>query len=201
MFGSAARSKEDSMSDPPIKVEVEPLSPKQQEIEEEWAKHWRKVSQELPLQSMGRIEDAARQIIGLTGTLQGLFLAVFAFSDLRTRVERPWNLLFLIPVGLWIASLICATRVFVPREWSGANRNDLDEQAWEDLRTAVEHAVAWKQTRLKMAHYLLIASYIAVLLLIGVWLVALPKQPPLSPTQFVLLTPTPAQSGLATPIP
>src|SRR5918911_55382 len=75
---------------------------------------------EAPVQAITRIEDAAKQLVTLTGLLQGLYFAVFAFSGLHDRITNRWLLLFAtLPVGLWLVSLCCATLVFVPRVRQG----------------------------------------------------------------------------------
>ncbi len=84
--------------------------------------YWRKVGDSAPVDAITRIEEAAKQLIGLTGALQGLYLAVFAFSDLRKQIggllvpALSWIiwLIFLLPIVMWLISLFCATMVFVP---------------------------------------------------------------------------------------
>src|SRR6266702_5738549 len=94
----------------------------QEQMAQNTIEYWRKVSDEAPVQALIRAEDAAKQLIGLTGALQGLYLAVFAFSDLRKQIGELhvpalglliW-MVFLLPIVLWLFSLLCATQVFVP---------------------------------------------------------------------------------------
>lgn len=175
----------------PRTVEATPYTAEQEAIEKTWAEYWRKASQELPLQSIARVEDAARQMIALTGSLQGLFLAVVAFSDLRNQLRGFEALAFLVPVLLWMGSLWFATQVFVPRERQGANRNDLRPEAWEELRETVEDALKEKQRLLNRAHALLLASYVVAVVLMGYWLVNAPPPSEPPPANVVVLTPTP----------
>src|SRR5207237_976078 len=58
----------------------------QVQMAKDTADYWRKVSDEAPVEALTRVEEAAKQLIGLTGALQGLYLAVFAFSDLRKQI-------------------------------------------------------------------------------------------------------------------
>src|SRR5215468_595379 len=95
----------------------------EEKILEGMTEHWRKVWNEAPVQALARVEDAARQMIVITTSLQGLYVAIFAFSAIRTQVMATSGgilgililLLFFTPVVCWLLSLFHATRVFVPR--------------------------------------------------------------------------------------
>src|SRR5690242_19027461 len=94
-----------------------PPSIEQEKIINATADHWRKIGNEAPVQAVTRVEDAAKQLIKLTGTLQGLYFTVVTFSSLQQRV-KGWNggaLLLLLPVLFWLLSMLCATLVFIPR--------------------------------------------------------------------------------------
>lgn len=155
------------------------------------AEHWRKVGNEALLQAIARIEDAAKQLVALTSALQALYLAVFAFSSLRERVENEWVLLlFFLPVLLWLGSLFCAARVFVPRVRSGADVNDVSPSSWQRLRRTYEETGNKKLRWLHWSHRLLIGSFASLLLLL-IPLVFLPDAPPAGPTRVIIVTPTP----------
>src|SRR5690348_10542841 len=106
----------------------------QMQIIEEKAKYWRNVSNEAHVKSISRLEEAATQLGGLTATLQGLYLALFALSDLRKQLTAVANsgtgawpsLVVFLSILFWIISLYSATRLFVPQPRPGVNINDLD---------------------------------------------------------------------------
>ncbi len=112
-------------------------SNEQEQLIQNAADHWRTVGNEAPVQAITRIEEAAKQLIGLTTLLQGIYFAIFAFSDVRKQVGAlnlaiPNGLvllLFFLPLLLWLISLYCATRVFVPQPRPEVNLNDIDTDA------------------------------------------------------------------------
>src|SRR2546425_926171 len=61
-------------------------TPEQEQMIQDIADHWRRVNNEAPMQAITRTEEAAKQLIGLNAALQGIFFAVFAFSDLRNQI-------------------------------------------------------------------------------------------------------------------
>jgi hypothetical protein len=162
------------------------------------ATYWRQVGTEARVASITRLEDAAKQLVGLTSGLQGLYIAVFAISDLRKQlaallpsVGGAFLLLgFFLPILLWLMSLFSATRVFVPQPRLGVNLNDLDLDAWQDIQRLYEQVTGEKQRWLRRSHRWLIASFVVVLLLLAV-LAFLPGAPEPGPTKVILLTPTP----------
>jgi hypothetical protein len=180
------------MSDKPSDINIKDLTKTQEKIVVEQADYWRKVSQELPLQSMARVEEAARQVIGLNGTIQALYLAAFAFSNLRTQAPGNQIWLFLLPVFCWSLSMLFATLVYLPWKRQGANLDDISEEAWMELRTTVNDAVNAKRRMLYAAYGLLILSFVLVLSLLILFFSSDHPKPAPDPQPFVLLTPTPA---------
>ena len=154
------------------------------------AEHWYKIGNEVPVQALGRVEDAAKQLVSLNGALQGLYFAVFAFSDLKARVSGDVALLFLLPVGCWLASLSFATLVFVPRARPNTDLDNLDPKAWLTFRDTYFDVVNRKLAWLHWAHAFLLVSFVAVLALL-IALVFLPAIPASTPTRVIILTPTP----------
>lgn len=70
--------------------------------------HWAKARIDTPLQLVGRFDDAAKQLIAIGGTLQGLLIAVFAFSSTAPRIPA-WGILVI--VGMLLLFIFCAARV------------------------------------------------------------------------------------------
>jgi hypothetical protein len=162
------------------------------------AEYWRKVEDEAPVQQVTRSEDAAKQLIGLAGILQGLYLAIFAFSDLRNQINSflpyfsalVW-LLFLLPILLWLICVYSATRVLVPVSRKDNNIHNVRlEHAWERTKTAYERAAQDKQKWLHRCHLALIGSFGAVFIVI-VAFILLPAAPGPSPIHIIIVTPTP----------
>ena len=191
------------MSTPSSHFSGRPPTQRQEQRIKAVADYWRKVEDEAPVQQVTRSEDAAKQLIGLAGVLQGLYLAVFAFSGLRMQISTlsipvlralVW-LLFLLPILLWLVSLYCATKVFVPIERDGTNTANIAEHNWQRTKKTYKQAAQDKQSWLQRSHLALIASFAAVLLVFVVFML-LPAVPESSPTQIIIVTPTPVATLL-----
>ncbi len=183
-----------------------PPSKEQEQMGQETAAYWRGVINAASVQALARIEEAAKQLIGLTSILQGLFFAIYAFSDVRKQITGIhvlefvlliW-LIFFLPIILWFISLLCAAQVFIPKVRSDTDLDDRGEQAWRRLRDAYEKVVTEKLQWLRRSHLALIFSFGAVLLVL-VTIVILPAPPTSGPIPIFIVTPTPGIVPTSTP--
>jgi hypothetical protein len=173
-------------------------SDEQLQLIQEKARYWRKVGNEARVQSINCLEDAAKQLVALIATLQELYFALFALSDLRkqlaalaTSLLGAWFLLvFFLPIPIWLLSLYSATQVFVPQPRPGVNINYLDIDVWQDIQRLYDQGAEEKLRWLRRSHRWLLLSFVAEPGLL-VLLAFLPATPDPGPTQIILLTPTP----------
>lgn len=178
-------------------VQGQQFNSDEEKILQEMMEHWRKVWNEAPVQALTRIEDAAKQMIVVTTSLQGLFVALFVFSTIRAQVmATPGGvlgvlilLLFCTPVMCWLVSLFYATRVFVPRVQPDVNFNEVSASAWQKVKDTYGRVSEEKLRWLHLSHRWLIASFILVLLAVVV-LILLPTAPT-EPSRIIIVTPTP----------
>ena len=181
------------------------LDPQEEELLKSTATYWRQVWNETPVQTITRLEDVAKQLIAITTGLQGLYVAIFVFSNLRTQVEAAhwivpgWLLLllFFVPLLCWLASLFYAARVFVPRIHPEVNFNEMSPSAWQKVKDAYGRAAEAKYRWLQRSHQWLIGSFVLVLLAV-IMLVFLPSAPT-QPTPLIIVTPTPVLMPSPTP--
>jgi hypothetical protein len=167
-------------------------SPDQEEVLRQERDHWHKVGHENLVQAATKLEDAAKQLVTLTGALQGLYFAVLVMGDLQRRVgQSPLILFVLLPVGLWLAGMACATLVFVPRVRMEADLDDRRERAWMDLRESYRVTVERKRRWLHWAHGLLVVSFAAVFMLLTLLIVQAAPPATTEPIRVILVTPTP----------
>lgn len=185
--------------------QAHPPSPDQDKIFKEEAELWRKIRNESPIQGLVRVEEAAKQIIGITGLLQGLYFAAYTFSNINEQLSGLNNFLrqiilpaFFLPALAWLISLFCATQVFVPRMRLGANRSDISVGAWQNIRDTYEIVLEEKLKWLQRAHQWLVSSFCLVLVLLFL-LTFLPEKPKAEPERVVILTPTPMATASAIP--
>jgi hypothetical protein len=178
-------------------VQGQQFGPDEKKLLDDIAEHWRKVWNEAPVQALARVEDAAKQMIVVTTGLQGLYVAIFAFSNIRTQVIVTLGgvlgvlilLLFCMPVVCWLMSLLYATRVFVPRVQPDINFNELSTSAWQKVKDAYGRASEEKLRWLHRSHRWLIASF--VLMLIAMIVLAMLPIAPTEPIRIIVVTPTP----------
>jgi hypothetical protein len=188
-------------------VQGQQFDPDEQKLLDETAEHWRKVWNEAPVQALTRVEDAAKQMIVVTTGLQGLYVAIFVFSDIRAQVAVAaggvlgvlilFLFLFFLPAGSWLVSLIYATCVFVPRVRPGVDLNELSAGEWRKIRDEYGRVNEKKLRWLHRSHGWLIASFVFVLIAVVV-LVLLPAAPT-GPSQIIIVTPTPIVRPTSTP--
>jgi hypothetical protein len=177
----------------------QPFDSEEEKLLQEMTEHWRKVWNETPVQTIARVEDAAKQIIVVTTGLQGLYLAIFAFSTIRNQVmvtPGGWLgmlilLFFFTPLVCWLVSLFSATRVFVPRIDPAINLNELSVSAWQKIKQEYGRVSEAKLHWLHRSHEWLITSFILVMIAV-LFLLFLPGVPVVGPTPIITVTPTPA---------
>jgi|SRR5437660_1646200 len=188
-----------------MRIQGHPPNPEQGEIEKSAAEQWRKIQLEAPQQAIIRVEDAAKQLIALTGVLQTLYFAIYAFSDLRQQLGalhiQGWGsliwLIFCAPIVLWLTSFFFATRVLMPREYFSANTTDISADGWKNVRQTYEKAANQKLRWLRFAHESLVLSFVAVLVVLVTIIIFLPVTSSTNPTPVIIITPT----AVATPQP
>jgi hypothetical protein len=162
----------------------QPLSPEEEQQLKESAGFWRKVWDETPVQTYTRLEEAAKQLISITADLQGLYVAIFAFSSLRAQIAAAkwlapsWMLLlfFFIPLFCCLFSFYTATRVFLRHARPNINLNEFSPDAWQKLKDEYGRVNEEKLRYLKRANLWLMISFGLVLLAV-VLFVLLPAPP------------------------
>lgn len=172
-------------------------TPEQEKMLQNRANYWRKIGTESAAQTILRIEEAAKQLIGLNAVLQSIYFAIFAFSDLRKQISVihisvPGSIIllfFFLPIFFWLISLYYATRVFIPQVRSGVNLNDTSVGAWQNIETTYDKTCDKKLQLLHRSHQWLISSFVIILFVI-VMLTFLPATPETGPTPVIIVTPT-----------
>ncbi len=151
---------------------------------------------------VSKIEESAKQLVGITSGLQALYIAIFAFSNIHQQVEgivAPFLLkivLFLLyfsPLLLWLVSLYFAMRVFfTPIGSLPYYRYNITRMS-EVLREINERTIQRRKKALQWLYRSLIVvlcSSAIVLILFGIFIFLLPT-PASPPTQIQIVNPTP----------
>jgi len=151
---------------------------------EEETSYWLKVKREAHLGSLQPLEDAAKQIVVITSLLQGIYFAAISISDIK-KVNDTTNVWFdafivlsMLTLGLWMASLYFATRVFLPRVYDARLQGPDPEDEAREVRTVYKKTSSYKYRRLKCAAWLLWLSFLPFAINVLIYLARLRVPPP-----------------------
>jgi hypothetical protein len=111
-------------------------------------------------------DEPAKQLINITGVLQGLYFVAISFSTLNDQIslkclqDYAFNTIFIFPVIFWIVSLYFAIRVLMPKFRSRiSNLSSSEIQArWEEDRDYKSRNLIWAQRFLVWGFIPLIVS-------------------------------------------
>ena len=128
-------------------------------------KFWKDTAKGLLGESVKSIEETAKQIIGVAGILEGLYFHAIAYSDIRGQFRGVGPLLlYLLPLLLWLVSLLAALLVFFPRAYAS------NISSWRESKAAFERIVTYKHTMLKIAGLFLVLGALALFAAMGAYL-------------------------------
>ncbi len=131
---------------------------------------WLATARSAAKESVGALEEAAKQLISVTSLLQAIYFAAISFSDLKGSlvVEGAKDyllvLLFVLPIVLWLASLSFAIRVFKPETYkTNLSSPDLARSIYGEI-------VAYKHRQLRRAHQFLLLGFVPLVVNIVLYL-------------------------------
>jgi len=128
-------------------------------------KFWKDTAKGLLGESIKSIEGTAKQIIGVAGILEGLYFHAIAYSDIRGQLGGVGPLLlYLLPLLLWLGSLLAALLVFFPRTYTS------NISSWRKSKAAFERIVTYKHAMLKVAGGFLVLGAVALFAAMGAYL-------------------------------
>ena len=136
---------------------------------------WLKMARRIVKESIGSLEDAARQLITVVTLVEGIYFAAISFSDVRKVLTSPgqpaWVVfLFISPIILWLICLVFAIRVFSPESYrSNMSSPELAKNVYLEI-------VAYKHKMLRRAYLSLLIGFIPFIIAIGYYLL-LPVAP------------------------
>ncbi|OPY52823.1 MAG: hypothetical protein A4E49_01776 [Methanosaeta sp. PtaU1.Bin112] len=129
---------------------------------------WKENARKLVGESISTIECVAKQIIVVTGLLEGLYFHAITFSNLRGSLNGCMLLVFLAPIVLWLASLFFAMWTLSPKA------HDININSSRDSKKIFEVIVSEKHLKLKVAEALLLASFLPLLIAVYYYLTTKP---------------------------
>jgi hypothetical protein len=127
-------------------------------------KFWKDTARGLLGDSIKSIEETAKQIIGVTGILEGLYFHAIAYSDVRGELSGGLLMLYVAPLLCWLVSMCCALLVFFPRTY------DSNISSWRESKATFERVVIYKHAWLKAAGILLALGAVSLCAALGAYL-------------------------------
>ncbi|NQU05418.1 MAG: hypothetical protein HQ568_04935 [Calditrichaeota bacterium] len=107
-----------------------------------------------PVESIKRIEETAKFLVGAVTTVTGLFLAAFKLSHGRETVS---GLLWYMPFVLWASSIFLLLFVLLPREYK------YGKNVPEEFKDAIIKARNWKYLWLMFGAALFMAGLLSAI--------------------------------------
>jgi hypothetical protein len=125
---------------------------------------WLDTARAAAKESVGALEEAARQLIGVASLSQGIYFAAISFGEVKTllrefAVALQWAVTgaLALPLVCWIVALYFAIRVFVPQTYA-------TNLASPDLaRETYQAIVAYKHAQLRRAHIALVLGFVPLI--------------------------------------
>ncbi len=138
---------------------------------------WLDVARGAAKESVGALEEAAKQLIAVTSLAQAIYFAAVSFGGVKTalgaltRAEQWLIAVALVaPLLLWLASLAFAVLVFKPKTYrTSLDSPDLARQVYEKI-------VAYKHRQLVRAHRLLAAGFALLIINVVLYLIYIPAK-------------------------
>jgi hypothetical protein len=129
---------------------------------------WREKAKELVSESVSTIEGVAKQLIAVNSILEGIYFHAVTFSEVKP-VLTPWSaVMYLAPVFLWLGSLVFAVLTLSPKAYT------INIYSSQDSKERFEDIVARKHGMLRVSEAFLIASFIALVIVLAHYLLAVP---------------------------
>lgn len=135
-----------------IEVQPEPLTA----LDRFWLETARNAAKE----SVGALEEAAKQLIAIASLSQGIYFAAISFGDIKKALPQfalawQWTITgaLALPLACWLVALFFAIRVFIPQIYA----TNLDSP--ELARDTYQDIAAYKHAQLRRAHLALVLGF------------------------------------------
>ena len=128
---------------------------------------WLETSKDTIRKSLESLDNAAKQIIGATSILEGLYFNAIAFGNLHGKVQISWLLaIYLAPIGLLLVSLTAGLMVLIPKR-----RYPINIHSSDIGRLVYEYKFNRKSRSLKISSIFLVLGIMSLFFAVLVYLV------------------------------
>ena len=127
-------------------------------------KFWRDNAKSMLGESITSVESAAKQIIAICAILEGIYFHAITYSDIRGCVGTVAGIFYLAPLVLWLLSILFAVLVFSPKVYH------TNIASGRESKETFIKIVTYKHNKLKISQYIFFASFIFLLIAMGLYL-------------------------------
>jgi hypothetical protein len=129
---------------------------------------WRENATKLVGESISTIEEMAKQLIAVNSLLEGIYFHAITFSDVKHGMTSWIAIIYLAPIFLWLMSLIFAVLTLSPDAYAiNINSSSASKETFEEI-------VSKKHRMLKVSEAFLIISFMALMITLAHYLLAVP---------------------------
>ena len=121
---------------------------------DEISEFWLENARSLLKDSIKSIEDTAKQIIAVSGILEGIYFHAIAYSEIRSCINLGAGILYLLPLALWLIAIYFAIKVFSPRVYETNIGSDTESKETFMQMVCYKH----KKLRISQTIFLLASS-------------------------------------------
>jgi hypothetical protein len=144
---------------------------KEEQIDEgipldEEGEFWLEKMKQMAADSIGSIEEAAKQLIAMITVMEGIYAAVLSFSGIRQipRSNLAAAIMYISPIFLWLISLFFALRVFKSRRYEYYSNSP------DSAKDTFQKITDFKYNSLNIAYFFLCLSFAIAAIGILYWL-------------------------------
>lgn len=130
---------------------------------------WRANAEKLVGESISTIEDVAKQLIAVNSLLEGIYFHAITFSEAKPVLGGATAAVYLSPIVLWLLSLVFAVLTLSPKAYK------ININSSRDSKERFEEIVSKKHGMLKVSEGFLIVSFIALMVAVAHYLLAVPR--------------------------
>jgi hypothetical protein len=136
---------------------------------------WLEIARGTVKESIGSLEESAKQLITAVTLLEGIYFAAISFSDVKKAMNvegfSGWLhiLLFIVPIIFWLICLVLAVKVFKPEIYkTNLSSPDLAKGTLTEI-------AQYKKAKLDRAYQMLLVGFVMLIIAIVYYLKYIPN--------------------------
>ncbi len=135
-------------------MDIEPIKGQSLTKEDEF---WLEQGKEFVKSSIPAIQDAGKHLITMLTTMQGIYLAAVAYSEIMKTVGTfpKWQYFVLVlPLLIWLGALYFALNIFRTKGY------EIHLNAPDEIKRKLDEIASFKQNNLNRTYYLIVFGFL-----------------------------------------